>query len=81
LYNVHKILIIKILNYKALTIHHELEAYLRMLFFWVVTPCRFVGRYRRFGEIYWPHPYVQVNPEDGNITAAAMAPSFPAYNP
>jgi hypothetical protein len=31
-------------------IHHEL-----MLLFWVVTPCRLVGRYRRFGETYCLH--------------------------
>jgi hypothetical protein len=26
-----------------------------MLFFWVVTPCRLVDRYQRFGETYCLH--------------------------
>jgi hypothetical protein len=26
-----------------------------VLFFWVVTPCRLIGRYQRFGETYCLH--------------------------
>jgi hypothetical protein len=40
-----------------------------MLFFWVVAPCRSVGRYRRFGETVF-------GPEDGNTFSNLRAKIF-----
>jgi hypothetical protein len=55
-----------------------------VLYFWVVTPCRFIGRYQRFGETYClhllgsRHIYIysqRKNKLDGNVTRNSIATS------
>jgi hypothetical protein len=44
-----------------------------LLFFWVVTPCRLVGRYQRLGETYCFHFQSSTfSPEDGDTTATYL---------
>jgi hypothetical protein len=59
-----------------------------MLFFWVLTPCRLVGRYQRFRETYCRQPgrwkqYVtsnRQNPEEQIVILTAVRTLYLAYS-
>jgi hypothetical protein len=52
-----------------------------LFFFWVITPCKLVGRYQRFGEIYWLSPALKTESGCFSKTLVSTYESTQRHNP